>query len=230
MILNPDAELLAFDYRALLEKQNEMKNVVVWGAKIIDENNRIIPSTFAFSGALKEIVKLSELNQHIPMQWKPSLSNAIGHLLGGSFASYADSFNKNPGKYDWVSGSAMIIKSGLLEGEYLFDPYYFLYYEDGDLCKRTKIAGYDVKQFGNLVVRHKTFGSSGYNSFYRLKSELESMVYYRKKWSAVPVRKIIGLACFIKSLALLFGWSLVRHEDAAALSRCYMQAAKALIR
>ncbi|MHB8156633.1 MAG: glycosyltransferase family 2 protein [Desulfocucumaceae bacterium] len=228
MVLNPDAELLEFDCHILLKKQNEMKDVAVWGAKIIDENNRIMPSTFAFSGVLKEIVKLMEINQHLPFKWKPVLSRWAGRFLGGSFSAYADSFNAHPNKFDWVSGAAMIIRGDLFANDYLFDPGYFLYYEDGDLCKRARMAGYDINQLSKFIIRHRVFGSSSYNSVFRLKAELESMVYYRKKWSSIVTQRIIALACLVKSLAILLGLSLIRHEDEIALSRSYIMASKAL--
>jgi len=229
MVLNPDAELLKFDYHKLDNKQDDLSSVVIWGAKIIDQHGNTMPSTFAFSGALKEIIKMSEINHNLPSKWRPTLSKWAGWLLGGSFSAYADSITANPRKYDWVSGSAMIIRGDLFANDNLFDPGYFLYYEDGDLCKRARVAGYNVKQLSNFVIRHRTYGSSSYNSITRQKAEIQSMVYYRKKWSPLITLWIISIACLLKSLFILFGFSLTRNEDEIDLSRSYMMASKALM-
>jgi N-acetylglucosaminyl-diphospho-decaprenol L-rhamnosyltransferase len=230
MVLNPDAELVELDCRELFNKQTDAVTVGVWGAKIVNEGGKILPSTFAFSGALKEIIKLSEISQHLPIKWKPLLSKLAGFFLGRSFSAYSRSFGANPGRYDWVSGSAMIVRGDLFPGENLFDPGFFLYYEDGDLCMRVKRAGYGVGQLRGFVIRHRAYGSSGYNSPVRLKAELESMVYYRKKWSSRPARLVIGVACLLKSITLLVGLTLIKNEDTVVLSKSYMQAAKVLIR
>lgn len=55
---------------------------------------------------------------------------------------------------DWVSGAAFIAREELVAKIGLFDPEYFMYCEDVDLCWRTWKAGYDVLYLPEAVITH----------------------------------------------------------------------------
>lgn len=55
---------------------------------------------------------------------------------------------------DWVSGAAMVVKKELFENIGGFDDNIFMYYEDIDLCKRTRAAGKKVFYFPQETVLH----------------------------------------------------------------------------
>lgn len=65
---------------------------------------------------------------------------------------------------DYVSGAAMFIKKEVFEKVGYFDERYFLYYEDSDLCLRTKQAGFKVVYNPQAIVYHTNAQSTGLGS------------------------------------------------------------------
>ena len=55
---------------------------------------------------------------------------------------------------DWVPGCFLLLRKQVIEQVGLFDPRYFLYYEEVDLCKRIKAAGWQVLYTGATSVVH----------------------------------------------------------------------------
>ena len=60
---------------------------------------------------------------------------------------------------DFISGSAMLIKSSVFKKIGLLDGRFFLYYEDADLCFRAKKAGFKSVFVPETVIYH-TFGAT----------------------------------------------------------------------
>lgn len=61
---------------------------------------------------------------------------------------------------DFATGCAMLVKREVLEKVGVFDPKYFLYREDNDLCQRAKKAGYKVVYAPGGKVWHLNASSS----------------------------------------------------------------------
>lgn len=55
---------------------------------------------------------------------------------------------------DWVSGAAFLARQELVDEIGLFDPEYFMYCEDVDLCWRAWKAGYEVVYLPSAVITH----------------------------------------------------------------------------
>jgi len=62
---------------------------------------------------------------------------------------------------DFATGCCMLIKKEVLQEIGLFDEKYFLYYEDNDLSKRVKKAGYKIVYAPKAILWHKNAGSAG---------------------------------------------------------------------
>lgn len=55
------------------------------------------------------------------------------------------SWKKNrPTKVDWVSGTALLVRKTVFEKIGGFDPTFFMYFEDQDLCLRIKKIGFEI--------------------------------------------------------------------------------------
>ena len=63
-------------------------------------------------------------------------------------------FSKLPGSISWVIGAAMVIRRDLCLRLGGFDPAYFLYSEETDLCLRIRELGYEIGWMESIVVRH----------------------------------------------------------------------------
>jgi len=64
---------------------------------------------------------------------------------------------------DWVPGASLIIRRQVLEQIGLFDETFFLYYEETDLCRRAKLAGFKVAFVKAASVAHIAGASTGVN-------------------------------------------------------------------
>lgn len=65
-----------------------------------------------------------------------------------------------PAAVDWVSGACMVVRRRVLDGIGGFDERFFMYFEDADLCRRAREAGWLVHYVPEVEVVHQTGGSS----------------------------------------------------------------------
>lgn len=66
----------------------------------------------------------------------------------------------HPAAVDWVSGACMVVRRPLLQEVGAFDERFFMYFEDADLCRRAREAGWLVYYLPEVEVVHQTGGSS----------------------------------------------------------------------
>lgn len=88
----------------------------------------------------------------------------------------------NVSEVEWVSGAAMLIRKEVFNKIGGFDEDYFLFYEDADICKGLKNAGYKIMFYPFSEIVHlkgenvnERFSDETY--FYAKQSQL---IYYRK--------------------------------------------------
>jgi GT2 family glycosyltransferase len=65
---------------------------------------------------------------------------------------------------DFVTGASMFIRSRIFQEVGLFDPKYFLYFEENDFCQRAKKAGWKLMYIFQSVVWHANAQSTGIGS------------------------------------------------------------------
>lgn len=65
-----------------------------------------------------------------------------------------------PTAVDWVSGACMVIRRRILEEIGSMDERFFMYFEDADLCRRAREAGWLVYYLPQVEVLHHTGASS----------------------------------------------------------------------
>lgn len=85
----------------------------------------------------------------------------------------------------WVCGAVLLIRTELLRRLGGFDPRFFLYWEETDLCRRAENAGHSVWAVGEAVARH-VGGASSDAGDSRIggciaRHYLESRHYYMRK-------------------------------------------------
>jgi hypothetical protein len=65
-----------------------------------------------------------------------------------------------PMRTGWVCGALLMIRSSLVRQLDGFDPRFFLYWEEIDLCRRAEYAGYENWVLGTALARHVVGASS----------------------------------------------------------------------
>jgi N-acetylglucosaminyl-diphospho-decaprenol L-rhamnosyltransferase len=63
-------------------------------------------------------------------------------------------FSRLPGKIAWVVGASMVVRRDIFSRLGGFDPDYFLYSEETDLCLRTRDIGYEIGWMEDVVAQH----------------------------------------------------------------------------
>ena len=140
-LLNPDAEIITGTFGSLLDLAAEHPEAGVFGVLARDPDGTLYPSA-------RKI---------------PTLAEAAGHALIGPFkkdnrfsrAYTMDGWDRASERaVDWVSGSCMLLRRSAIERVGAFDPAFFMYAEDADLCTRMREAGYTVLFTPTVEVLH----------------------------------------------------------------------------
>ncbi len=141
LVCNPDIELRPGALAALRSTLDENPAVGMVGPKLLNTDGTLYPSARAF----------------------PSMVDAVGHAALGLFVPanpftrryrLADWDHSEAALVDWVSGACFLVRREAWEKVGGFDPAYFMYMEDVDLCWRLGEAGWQVAYEPSAVVVH----------------------------------------------------------------------------
>jgi GT2 family glycosyltransferase len=177
VLLNSDAFLRPDSLILAISHMERNPRVGLGGARLVGPEEEWQPSARRFPSLLNDFLTLS------------GLSTRFSHsrFFGRVDRTWADP--SAPARVDWVPGAFSIINPNTLAISGLFDENYFLYYEEVDLCRRIKQAGFDVMYWPDIVVVHlggesskkvpaDLFSRSGSQlTLWRIRSQL---LYYRK--------------------------------------------------
>lgn len=85
----------------------------------------------------------------------------------------------------WVSGCSMVLNLSQFKSCPTFDPHYFLYYEDADLCERYYKQGYRIAVTQAVLVTHIVSVLSRRNLYSRFKHATYSKLYFLQQHGTV---------------------------------------------
>lgn len=150
ILINPDCKVeddLIAKSILFMEKN---PNVGILGPKILDPDGCIQGSARSFPTPLTALFgRKSPLTKLFPNN-RISCRNILTNSSDGN----------SPMKVDWVSGACMIIRRECLASVGSFDERFFIYWEDTDICKRAKDAGWKVIYYPKIKVTHQIGVSS----------------------------------------------------------------------
>ena len=104
-----------------------------------------------------------------------------------------------PTQVDWVSGACMVLRRHTVEQVGGFDERFFMYFEDADLCRRVREAGWSVFYLPHVEVVHEAGGSSRSRPRAIWLLHKSAFLYHRKHGAHGPLN--------IFSLLVLLGLS-----------------------
>lgn len=95
------------------------------------------------------------------------------HYPSSKKLKYTTKFKALPGEIAWLLGACMLIKHSVYDEVHGFDPDYFLYGEDADICLKLRLAGYEIGYCDTIKITHiagaSEFGASSLDKWLRKK-------------------------------------------------------------
>ena len=190
VVANPDVEWSPGSLDDLLEAALRWPHAGCLGPAIRTPDGQLYPSARAF----------------------PSLGRGIGHaVLGWAWPSNpwtrsyrAEEGAPTEGTTGWLSGSCMLLRREAFEAVHGFDPSYFMYCEDMDLCRRLGEAGWSSVYVPSAVVTHQgghaTSRAAGamLREHHRALYRYLSRQYSGARWA--PVRAVLGVGLLLRYL------------------------------
>jgi GT2 family glycosyltransferase len=197
ILLNSDAFLCPGALKRALEHMESMPEAGMGGARLIGEDGGWQPSARQFPCLLNDFLSLSGLAHRF----------RTSGFWGRADRTWADPME--PSDTDWVPGAFSIIRASVIRQVGGFDETFFLYYEEVDLCRRIKAAGYLVRYWPDVVVVHLG-GESSKNMPQAVRSKSGSqLTLWRLRSGFLYYRKHHGSAAW-RVFTLERGWHALR--------------------
>jgi GT2 family glycosyltransferase len=123
----------------------------------------------------------------------PTLSSTLARLLvPRARRKYYLGGETVPRRVDWVTGCCLLVRRSCWEDLGGFDPAFFLYYEDVDLCRRARDRGWEVWHDPSLTaVHHHPLHRRVVPPHLRLITRHALLTYAGKHWPAWQ-RRLLG--------------------------------------
>ncbi len=175
LILNPDTMVKEDSIKTMLEAERQDPQIGLLGPKLLYRNGRLQYSCLRFPKLLTPIYRRTFLGKFAERHLDQFLMKDYDH--------------ETRRQVDWVQGSCMLIKRSLFTDLAGFDERFFMYFEDTDLCRRIRQAGFKVMYDPRAIVIHDHERASASDSWYiapftnRLSQiHLASWIKYFIKW------------------------------------------------
>lgn len=136
LLLNPDAYVSIDALHRCLRHMSEQARCGVLGLRLVDEAGRGNSSIRDFPNAWRSFTVNTGLVRHKP--------NDLARAQGADFVDC-----------DWVTGCFYLVRRTTIEEVGLFDPRYFLYFEEVDHCRAVHRAGWKVQCLLSCTVIHE---------------------------------------------------------------------------
>jgi len=206
LLLNTDAFVAPDALQTAVDFMNTHPRCGVLGVKLVGRDGTLQPSCRYFPTPWNVFLNRSGLKRFFP-------GTRLVDDMSWDHASVREC--------DWVTGCFYFIRREVIERVGLFDPRYFLYYEEVDHCRRVHQAGWSVMYCPYTQVMHLGAESASTEgaltpgrqiSALQIESEL---LYFRKHYGIFGVLAATFLAMLNDLIKISSG--LLRHRD---VSRC----------
>ena len=172
LLLNTDAFVEVDTLQKTVQYMQQQSKCGILGVKLLSRDGELQPSCRYFPTPFNIFANRVGLNRLLPniklvddVSWDSTITQEC----------------------DWVPGCYYLMRKEVIEQQGLFDPIYFLYYEEVDHCFTVKKAGWQVTYFSEASVIHiggesaKSLGKITTSGRQLNKLQVESeLIYFRK--------------------------------------------------
>jgi hypothetical protein len=170
------------------------------GARLADPDGRTArscartPSGLGLLGRALALDRLGLVRPHFLLEWDHAEDRAV----------------------DQVMGAFLMIRRDLFQDLDGFDPRFFVYWEDVDLCARARAAGFAVRHVAGAVARHVGQGTTRQVRARRLFYFLRSQILYAGKHHGIAAALALTVASFGAQVPLRLALALARRSPTEA--------------
>ena len=197
VLLNSDAFLRPGALQLAMDHMDGDPETALGGGRLIGEDGAWQPSARQFPSLLNDFLSFTGL----------SYRYRSSRFWGRADRTWADPLEAT--ETDWVPGAFSIIRTSVLSEIHGFDEAFFLYYEEVDLCRRIKAAGYKIRYWPDIVVVHLGGESSKSMPNAARSASGAQLTLWRLRSGFIYYRKHHGSAAWL-SMALEYGWHFLR--------------------
>jgi hypothetical protein len=180
VLLNSDAFFVKGALPLAIRHMDENPLVGLGGCRLVGRDGELQPSSRCFHTVTGDLIVLSGLAARFPKS----------KFFGRFDRTWADELQ--PAPVDWVPGAFTILRPSALKQVGYFDPAFFLYYEEVDLCRRMKDAGIPVWYWPDIEVVHIGGESSRQLKALEYSSRSAQVVLWRMRSTLLYYRKHHG--------------------------------------
>ena len=180
VLLNSDAFFVKGALPLAIQHMDESPSVGLGGCRLIGRDGLSQPSARCFHSVVGDLVVLSGLAARFPKS----------KFFGSFDRTWANEQDAAP--VDWVPGAFSILRPSAIQKVGFFDPSFFLYSEDVDLCMRMKKAGIPVWYWPDIVVVHIGGESSRRLTSLEFSPRAAQVVLWRMRSTLLYYRKHHG--------------------------------------
>jgi hypothetical protein len=211
LLINTDAFVAADTLKKTLDYMEAHPDCGVLGVRLVGREGDLQPSCRYFPTPLNVFLSRTGLERFFPVVKR---------------VDDMDWDHASVRECDWVPGCYYLIRREVIDQIGLFDPRYFLYYEEVDHCKRVKQAGWKVVYYPDTTVVHiggesaKTVVELNAVSRQIPKMQIESELLYFRKHHGLPG---LALHMFLVCLGdlILALKALLKGRGRAAINACW---------
>ena len=170
VFINPDTEIREGMFSDLVQAMDERPTVGLIGVRQVTGEGRLDQTIRYFPNALRA------LGAAVGADRLPRRPRWLGEREL-DLAAYDREV-----ACDWTSGSFMLARREAIESSGYLDERYFMYSEDTDLCRRIKMAGWEVRHLPFMTILHHD-GKAGVKASLVSLGAWTRLAYARKHFS-----------------------------------------------
>jgi GT2 family glycosyltransferase len=195
VLLNSDAFLCPNSLALAVQHMDRDPHAGLAGGRLVGRDHSLQPSARMFPSILSDLLVLTGLAHEFPKS----------RFFGRFDRTWADPLE--PAEVDWVPGAFSIIRTEALDKVGYFDPDFFLYSEEVDLCLRIQNAGYKIMYWPDIVVIHIGGESSRQIKTLEMSSTGAQLIRWRMRSTLLYYRKHHGTGAWrAKMLEMVVYW------------------------
>lgn len=206
ILLNSDTEVLPDSLDNLVDFMERSPSFGITSCKLVNKDGSLQANTGDLPFGLPLVTWISGLDDVF----------FIGDMLPSFHKKSKDYYNGEK-EVGWVSGSAMMIKTEVIDKIGLLDDNLFMYAEDTDFCVRARESGFKVGWTDKAVIKHLGGGSSQEPTYRQWLGEFHGLLYLYKKYYGFFASIMLRLLFYIFIAARVLAYRLIGKKEVSEI-------------